>query len=131
LKSGWQPLVLGIVLGLVLFLPIFICGWWFPWVLDRSYDWAQTMYVSVIVACGVLIARYWNFLHSSRLWLSLMAIALQNLAGAFIFSEYLRRLNHWNIGLIVALGVSPWVPFLDWFLEKRSKRQSHRSAPGL
>lgn len=118
---------MGIALGVILFLPIFVCLVWFPRVLDARYDWAHLMYVGVIVLWGILIARYWNFLGNPRLWLCLSGLALLNLAAALLFSERLRGLSHWDIIFIVAVEVWPMVPFLDWLLNKGRDGRSHRS----
>ncbi len=71
---------------------------------------------------GMLFSRYWKFVASWRLWISLAALVALDAICIRFFLEQMRELSLWNIDCILAFEFVATIFFLNWFLDTKKAR---------
>ena len=123
-----RPWLIGIAVGLVVLIAAIVSAAWFP----KAPEPVTGMTIAGgAFALGMIVATYWRFLRSWRLWISLLAVIILDAICIRIFFAQVRNLTLWDIDWIGAFEFAATMLFLSWFLDTKKARleTSHRKQP--
>jgi hypothetical protein len=114
-----HPWLIGIAVGVVLVIAAILSATRFP---NAPEPLSGMTVAGGAFALGLIMAAYWRFLGSWRLWTSLGCVIALNAICIRLFLAHLRNLTLWDLDFIVAFELIATMLFLNWFLDTKKAR---------
>jgi hypothetical protein len=118
--------VVGLLLSVGIFVPMFISLVWFPGFLTaRNKWWLDFLFFSGLLF-SIVISRNWEFHRQFRFWASIIVMAIVHTTGVLLFIIFVRELNPIQYAILIYFEFVIGSVFL-----KRFMRRLGSSAPGV